>query len=94
MEKEDLYVKVLETLIKNFKERTNYSTLKDAYVANFKEYIRNVVELSNQPYYNQLIEDHFSKLPPKEDNPSFNIYKAFEDKKKRIEAAHNVKPLE
>ena len=91
MGKEDLYVKALETLIKNFKERTNYSTLKDAYVVNFKEYIRNVVELSNQPYYNQLIEEHFSKLPSEEDNPSFNIYKAFEDKKKEIEAAQNVK---
>ena len=91
MEKEDLYVKALEILIKNFKERTNYSDLKDAYIANFKEYMRNVVELSNQPYYSQLIEEHFSKLPPKEDNPSFNIYKAFEDKKKEIEAAQNAK---
>lgn len=91
MEKEDLYVKALEILIKNFKERTNYSTLKDAYIANFKEYIRNVVELSNQPYYNQLIEEHFSKLPSEEENTSFNIYKAFEDKKKRIEAAQNAK---
>ena len=82
MEKEDLYVKALDILIKNFKERTNYRDLKDAYIANFKEYIRNVVELSNQPYYSQLIEEHFSKLPSEEDNPSFNIYKAFEDKKK------------
>lgn len=91
MEKEDLYVKALEILIKNFKERTNYSDLKDAYIVNFKEYLRNVAELSNQPYYNQLIEEHFSKLQPKEDNPSFNIYKAFEDKKKEIEAAQNEK---
>lgn len=91
MEKEDLYVKALETLIKNFKECTNYSNLKDAYIANFKEYMRNIVELSNQPYYNQLIEEHFSKIQPKEDNPSFNIYKAFEDKKKEIEAAQNAK---
>ena len=93
MEKEDLYVKALEILIKNFKERTNYSNLKDVYIANFKEYMRNIVELSNQPYYNQLIEEHFSKLPSEEDKPSFNIYKAFEDKKKRIEDAQKAKPF-
>ena len=93
MEKEDLYVKALEVLIKNFKERTNYSTLKDAYIANFKEYIKDIVELSKQPYYDQLIEEYFSKLPSKEENTSYNIFKAFEDKKKEIEAAQNAKPF-
>lgn len=30
-------------------------------------------------------------MPPKEENTSFNIFKAFEDKKKEIEAAQNAK---
>jgi hypothetical protein len=91
MEKEIQRILAFESLIRYFKEHIGYSNLTDADCTKFKEYVKNVVELSNQPYYNQLIEEYFSKLPPKEDNPSFNIYKAFEDKKKEIEAAQNAK---
>lgn len=93
MEKEIQRILAFESLIRYFKEHIGYSNLTDADCTKFKEYVKNVVELSNQPYYNQLIEEYFSKLPPKEDNPSFNIYKAFEDKKKEIEAAQNEKPF-
>ena len=91
MEKENQYASALNDLIRYFKEHTGYNNLTKADIPNFKEYIKDIVELSKQPYYNQLIEEYFSKLPPKEDNPSFNIYKAFEDKKKEIEAAQNAK---
>jgi hypothetical protein len=91
MEKEIQRILAFESLIRYFKEHIGYSNLTDADCTKFKEYVKNVVELSNQPYYNQLIEEYFSKLPPKENNPSFNIYKAFEDKKKEIEAAQNAK---
>jgi len=91
MEKEIQRILAFESLIRYFKEHIGYSNLTDADCTKFKEYVKNVVELSNQPYYNQLIEEYFSKLPVKEDSPSFNIYKAFEDKKKEIEAAQNAK---
>lgn len=91
MEKENQYALALNDLIRYFKERTGYNNLTKADIPNFKEYIKDIVELSKQPYYNQLIEGYFSKLPPKEENVSFNIYKAFEDKKKEIEAAQNAK---
>ena len=87
MEKEIQNILAFESLIRYFKEHIGYSNLTNANCVKFKEYVKNVVELSKQPYYNQLIEEYFSKLPPKEDNPSFNIYKAFGDKKKEIEAA-------
>ena len=91
MEKENQYALALNDLIRYFKEHTGYNNLTKADIPNFKEYIKDIVELSKQPYYNQLIEEYFSKLPPKEENVSFNIYKAFEDKKKEIEAAQNSK---
>ena len=91
MEKEIQRILAFESLIRYFKEHIGYSNLTDADCTKFKEYVKNVVELSKQPYYNQLIEEYFSKLPSKEDKPSFNIYKAFEDKKKEIEAAQNAK---
>jgi hypothetical protein len=91
MEKENQYASALNELIRYFKEHTGYNNLTKDDIPNFKEYIKDIVELSKQPYYNQLIEEYFSNLPPKEDNPSFNIYKAFEDKKKEIEAAQNTK---
>ena len=91
MEKENQYALALNDLIRYFKEHTGYNNLTKADIPNFKEYIKDIVELSKQPYYNQLIEEYFSKLPPKEENASFNIYKAFEDKKKEIEAAQNAK---
>ena len=91
MEKENQYASALNDLIKYFKEHTDSSNLVNADIANFKEYVKDIVELSKQPYYDQLIEEYFSKLPSKEENTSFNIYKAFEDKKKEIEAAQNAK---
>lgn len=91
MEKENQYASALNDLIRYFKEHTGYNNLTKADIPNFKEYIKDIVELSKQPYYNQLIEEYFSKLPSEEGNPSFNIYKAFEDKKKEIEAAQNAK---
>lgn len=91
MEKENQYALALNDLIRYFKEHTGYNNLTKADIPNFKEYIKDIVELSKQPYYNQLIEEYFSKLPVKEDNPSFNIFKAFEDKKNEIEAAQNTK---
>jgi hypothetical protein len=91
MEKEIQNILAFESLIRYFKEHIGYSNLTNADSVKFKEYVKNVVELSKQPYYNQLIEEYFSKLPSEEDNPSFNIYKAFEDKKKEIEAAQNEK---
>ena len=56
----------------------------DINATNLKEFVKDVVEIARQPYYNKLIDDHFSKLLPKEENPSFNIYRAFEDKAARI----------
>lgn len=91
MEKENQYASALNDLIRYFKEHTGYNNLAKADIPNFKEYIKDIVELSKQPYYNQLIEEYFSKLPTKKENTSFNIYKAFEDKKKEIEAAQNAK---
>ena len=91
MEHEIQRILAFESLIRYFKEHIGYSNLTNADCVKFKEYVKNVVELSKQPYYNQLIEEYFSKLPSEEDNPSFNIYKAFEDKKKEIEAAQNAK---
>lgn len=91
MEKEIQCVLAFEALIKHFKEHIGYNNLTNADILKFKEYVKDVVELSKQPYYNQLIEEYFSKLPTKEENAPFNIYKAFEDKKKRIEAAQNEK---
>lgn len=91
MEKEIQCVLAFEALIKHFKEHIGYNNLIKADILKFKEYVKDVVELSKQPYYNQLIEEYFSKLPTKEDNPSFNIFKAFEDKKNEIEAAQNAK---
>lgn len=91
MEKENQYALALNDLIRYFKEHTGYNNLTKADIPNFKEYIKDIVELSKQPYYNQLIEEYFSKLLVKEDNPSFNIFKAFEDKKNEIEAAQNAK---
>lgn len=91
MEKEIQCVLAFEALIKHFKEHIGYNNLINADILKFKEYVKDVVELSKQPYYNQLIEEYFSKLPTKEDNLSFNIFKAFEDKKKEIEAAQNAK---
>ena len=91
MEKENQYALALNDLIRYFKEHTGYNNLTKADIPNFKEYIKDIVELSKQPYYNQLIEEYFSKLPVKEDNLSFNIFKAFEDKKNEIEAAQNAK---
>ena len=91
MEKENQYASALNDLIRYFKEHTGYNNLTKADIPNFKEYIKDIVELSKQSYYNQLIEEYFSKLPVKEENASFNIYKAFEDKKKEIEAAQNAK---
>lgn len=81
----------LKNLIKNFEKHIGYNKLIDINATNLKEYVKDIVDIPNQPYYNQLIDNHFSKLQPKEDNPSFNIYKAFEDKKKEIEAAQNAK---
>lgn len=91
MEKEIQRILAFESLIRYFKEDIGHSNLSNADCAKFKEYVNDIVELSKQPYYNQLIEEYFSKLPSKEDKPSFNIYKAFEDKKKEIEAAQNEK---
>lgn len=91
MEKEIQCVLAFEALIKHFKEHIGYNNLTNADILKFKEYVKDVVELSKQPYYNQLIEEYFSKLPTKEENAPFNIYKAFEDKKKEIEAAQNAK---
>lgn len=91
MEKEIQCVLAFEALIKHFKEHIGYNNLINADILKFKEYVKDVVELSKQPYYNQLIEEYFSKLPTKEENAPFNIYKAFEDKKKEIEAAQNAK---
>lgn len=91
MEKENQYASALNDLIRYFKEHTGSSNLVNTDIANFKEYIKDIVELSKQPYYNQLIEEYFSKLPPKEENTSSNIFKAFEDKRKEIEAAQNAK---
>ena len=93
MEKENQYASALNDLIRYFKEHTGYNNLTKADIPNFKEYIKDIVELSKQPYYNQLIEEYFSKLPPKEENTYSNIFKAFEDKKKKIENAQNEKPL-
>ena len=84
-------VRDLKNLIKNFEKHIGYNKLIDINATNLKEYVKDIVDIPNQPYYNQLIDNHFSKLQPKEDNPSFNIYKAFEDKKKEIEAAQNAK---
>ena len=84
-------VRDLKNLIKNFEKHIGYNKLIDINATNLKEYVKDIVDIPNQPYYNQLIDEHFSKLQPKEDNPSFNIYKAFEDKKKEIEAAQNAK---
>lgn len=91
MEKENQYASALNDLIRYFKEHTGYNNLTKADIPNFKEYIKDIVELSKQPYYNQLIEEYFNKLPSKEENASFNIFKAFEDKKKEIEATQNAK---
>lgn len=91
MEKENQYASALNELIRYFKEHTGYNNLTKDDIPNFKEYIKDIVELSKQPYYNQLIEEYFSKLPSKEENASSNIFKAFEDKKKEIEAAQNAK---
>ena len=91
MEKENQYASALNDLIRYFKDRAGYNNLTKDDIPNFKEYIKDIVELSKQPYYNQLIEEYFSKLPSEEDNPSFNIFKAFEDKKKKIEDAQNAK---
>ena len=91
MEKENQYASALNDLIRYFKEHTGSCNLVNTDITNFKEYVKDIVELSKQPYYNQLIEEYFNKLPSKEENPSFNIYKAFEDKKKEIEAAQNAK---
>ena len=93
MEKEIQRILAFESLIRYFKEDIGYNNLTNTDFAKFKEYVKNVVELSKQPYYNQLIEKYFSKLPPKKENASSNIFKAFEDKKKRIEAAQNEKPF-
>lgn len=93
MEKENQYALALNDLIRYFKEHTGYNNLTKDDIPNFKEYIKDIVELSKQPYYNQLIEEYFSKLPSKEENTYSNIFKAFEDKKKKIEDAQKVRPL-
>lgn len=84
-------VRDLKNLIKNFEKHIGYNKLIDINATNLKEYVKDIVDIPNQPYYNQLIEEYFSKLQPKEDNPSFNIYKAFEDKKARILRSQNKK---
>ena len=71
MEKEIQSILAFETLIRHFKEHIGYSNLTNTDIVNFKEYVKNIVELSKQPYYNQLVEEYFSKLQLKEDNPSF-----------------------
>ena len=77
-------VKDFQLLIKHFEKHINYNKLVDINATNLKEFVKDVVEIARQPYYNKLIDDHFSKLLPKEENPSFNIYRAFEDKAARI----------
>lgn len=91
--KEYLPPRDFKILVKNLENYINYDKLTNGDPAGLKEVIIETVELILQQYYNQFKKEHFSKLPSKEDNPSFNIYKAFEDKKKEIEAAQNVKPF-
>lgn len=91
--KEYLPPKDFKILVKNFENYINYDKLTNSDPASLKEVVIETVELILQQYYNKFNKDHFSKLQPKEDNNSFNIYKAFEDKKKRIEDAQNVKPF-
>ena len=91
MEKENQYASALNDLIRYFKEHASYNNLTKDDISNFKEYIKDIVELSKQPYYNQLIEEYFSKLPSKEENTSYNIFKAFEDKAARILRSQNKK---
>ena len=91
--KEYLPPRDFKILVKNFENYINYDKLANGDPASLKEVVIETVELILQQYYNQFKKDYFSKLPPKEDKPSFNIYKAFEDKKKRIEDAQNVKPF-
>jgi hypothetical protein len=90
MIKEYSPVRDLKNLIKNFEKHIGYNKLINVNATNLKEYVKDIVEIPSQPYYNKLIEEHFSKLQPKEDNLSFNIYKAFEDKKKEIEDSWKV----
>lgn len=91
--KEYLPPRDFKILVKNFENYINYDKLANGDLASFKEVVIETVELILQQYYNQFKKDYFSKLQPKEDNTSFNIYKTFEDKKKKIEDAQNVKPF-
>lgn len=89
--KECLPPRDFKILVKNFENYINYDKLANGDPASLKEVVIETVELILQQYYNKFNKDHFSKLQPKENNTSFNIYKAFEDKKKRIEEAQNAK---
>ena len=89
--KEYLPPRDFKILVKNLENYINYNKLANGDLASLKEVVIETVELILQQYYNQFKKEHFSKLPSEEDNPSFNIYKAFEDKKKEIEAAQNAK---
>lgn len=89
--KEYLPPRDFKILVKNLENYINYNKLVNGDLASLKEVVIETVELILQQYYNQFKKEHFSKLQPKEDNSSFNIYKAFEDKKKEIEAAQNEK---
>ena len=89
--KEYLPPRDFKILVKNLENYINYNKLANGDLAGLKEVVIETVELILQQYYNQFKKEHFSKLPSEEDNPSFNIYKAFEDKKKEIEAAQNAK---
>lgn len=91
--KESLPPRDFKILVKNFENYINYDKLANGDPASLKEVVIETVELILQQYYNQFKKDYFSKLPSEEDKPSFNIYKAFEDKKKRIEDAQKTKPF-
>lgn len=91
--KEYLPPRDFKILVKNFENYINYDKLANGDPASLKEVVIETIELILQQYYNQFKKDYFSKLQPKEDNNSFNIYKAFEDKKKRIEDAQKANPF-
>ena len=91
--KESLPPRDFKILVKNFENYINYDKLTNADPASFKELVMEMVELILQQDYIKFKKEHFSKASSEDVTPSVNIYKAFEDKKKRIEDAQKVKPF-
>lgn len=91
--KEYLPPRDFKILVKNFENYINYDKLTNADPASFKELVMEMVELILQQDYIKFKKEHFSKVSSEDVTPSVSIYKAFEDKKKRIEDAQKVKPF-